>query len=175
MKAKILCILAFTLLAGPTPYSQATDEETGSYEKDAEAYKKIIATDPSNVEAHYQLALTYHHKLGNYYRAVDAYRRVIRIDPEGPRAPMAYHNLGVLYHDHGRTPEAIEAYKKAIDLEPKATMAHSNLGIIYFQRGDRDSAFKEYLFLKYRDKELADKLYDFMHGKKVEGVRRESW
>lgn len=138
-----------------------------------ELYKEIISADPGDIEAQYGLALTYD-KLGKDDQAVEAYRRVIRSEPEGPRAYEAYINLGGLYAHRGQYPEAIEAFKKAIRLEPEGTTGHYNLGVAYFTRGKRDLTMKEYRFIKYRDKKLADALYGLMHGEKVAGVRRWS-
>ena len=56
----------------------------------------------------------------------------------------AYFNLGVYYNDNGRAGEAIEQFKKAIEINPRYAMAHNNLGIAYTKNGMLDKAIYEY-------------------------------
>jgi len=56
----------------------------------------------------------------------------------------AYFNLGVYYNDNGRAGEAIEQFKKAIEINPRYAMAHNNLGIAYTKIGMLDEAVYEY-------------------------------
>jgi Tfp pilus assembly protein PilF len=56
----------------------------------------------------------------------------------------AYFNLGVYYNDNGRAGEAIEQFKKAIEINPRYAMAHNNLGIAYTKNGMLNEAVYEY-------------------------------
>lgn len=56
----------------------------------------------------------------------------------------AYFNLGVYYNEKGREDEAIEQFKKAIEINPRYTQAHNNLGIAYTNKGMFDKAIYEY-------------------------------
>lgn len=44
-----------------------------------------------------------------------------------PDDTFAYFNLGLGYHQQGKLDQAIEAYKRAIDLDPDDAAAYNNL------------------------------------------------
>ncbi len=53
-------------------------------------------------------------------------------------------NLGLLYHKNNKLPEAIEEYKKAIQIDPFNTEAHNNLGMVYKDLGRYEEAVNHY-------------------------------
>ncbi|HEV7667909.1 MAG TPA: tetratricopeptide repeat protein [Thermoanaerobaculia bacterium] len=57
-----------------------------------------------------------------------------------PQAWIAYNNLGVSLVAAGQTDEAIESYKRALDLHPQFFQATSNLAELYLARGRADLA-----------------------------------
>ena len=59
-------------------------------------------------------------------------------------AEVAYTNMGLFYQNKQMYKEAIEEYKKALELNPKYPLAHNNLGILYKKSGRFDEAIKEY-------------------------------
>jgi len=56
----------------------------------------------------------------------------------------AYFNLGVHYNENDRVDEAIEQFKKVIEINPRYAIAHNNLGIAYTKKGMLDKAVYEY-------------------------------
>lgn len=64
-------------------------------------------------------------KLGRYNEAEKLYKQVVAKEPLNY---LYYTNLAVLYHRWNKINEAIDAYKKALDVNPqKATTARENL------------------------------------------------
>jgi len=63
----------------------------------------------------------------------------------------------------GRYDEAVESYKRAIQIKPGLAEAHLNLGMTYLRIGDRGSALEEYKILKGLDKDMANKLFNLIY------------
>ncbi len=65
-------------------------------------------------------------------------REALTIYPEG--TVEVFNNLGNALLSARKTPEAIEAYRKAIDLKPKRVQPYVNLGVAYAQSGQYENA-----------------------------------
>lgn len=61
-----------------------------------------------------------------------------------PASWLAYNNLGAVFLETGRVPEAIEAYEKALQINPGSVEAHTNLGLALFQQGRTSEAIGQY-------------------------------
>lgn len=66
------------------------------------------------------------------------------IEKAGGDYPEAYFNLGRLEKAAGRIADAVEAYKKAIELRPRYREAVNNLGLAYKSSGNLDAAEAEF-------------------------------
>jgi Flp pilus assembly protein TadD len=64
---------------------------------------------------------------------------------------------------NGEYSKAIEAFKKAIEIDPVDSAAHFNLGIAYFLSGDSTAASQECTILRDIDKAKADSLTDLIY------------
>jgi len=64
--------------------------------------------------------------------------RVVQADPGNARA---WRLLGTAYHQMKRYDAAIQANRKALDLDPSNPVAPYNIGVEYALAGDKDSAF----------------------------------
>ncbi|HUL16920.1 MAG TPA: tetratricopeptide repeat protein [Terriglobales bacterium] len=71
-----------------------------------------------------------------------------------PKLSGAYLQLGVLYFDHGNFDQAIQAYRKAIEIAPGVAEAHHRLALAYKRIGDQSSAQQE--FQAYEQAEKSD-------------------
>jgi tetratricopeptide (TPR) repeat protein len=70
---------------------------------------------------------------------------------KSPRKERGQYNLGNAYFDLGRTDEAINEYRKAINLNHNYPRAHNNLALAYAEEGQFDKAIQEYkIALKLR-------------------------
>ncbi|MBV9301681.1 MAG: tetratricopeptide repeat protein [Acidobacteriaceae bacterium] len=56
----------------------------------------------------------------------------------------AYSFLGLMLADEGKRDEAIEKYRKAIDLDPKLPLVYNNWGLVLADQGKRDEAIEKY-------------------------------
>ena len=65
----------------------------------------------------------------------------------------------------GRSDEAIEHWKRAVDSQPDYIGAHLNLMIAYQATGDRESAMREYARIKDLDPDYAERLKNPVHAK----------
>jgi protein O-mannosyl-transferase len=59
------------------------------------------------------------------------------------RNPTAYYNLGRTVVELGRYPDAIQAYRRALQYNPDYAIAHNNLAVALFLNGDYAEAWKE--------------------------------
>jgi tetratricopeptide (TPR) repeat protein len=61
-----------------------------------------------------------------------------------PKNGAAFLNLGHAYERANRSDEAIDAYRKSIELEPDNFYARNNLGVLYDKQGKFDDAIAEF-------------------------------
>lgn len=69
-------------------------------------------------------------------------------DTPSSKTPEMYNEIGDLYLRKGMYDEAIEEYKKAIEVDPNCALAHFNLSIVYDKKGMRNEADQEYATYK---------------------------
>jgi tetratricopeptide (TPR) repeat protein len=60
-------------------------------------------------------------------------------------------------------PDAIEAFKQAIQIKPDYTGAHYNLGISYLILNNKSGALGEYNILKILDPRSANRLFNLIY------------
>jgi Tfp pilus assembly protein PilF len=104
----------------------------GNTAKATTKFREVVAIDPKNKLAYYNLAL-----IEQNAKAVTAaetdYRKTIAIDPN--YAPALY-NLGIIRADAGAPVEAIGLYRQATVADPTFARAFLNLGLLLFDNGD---------------------------------------
>jgi tetratricopeptide (TPR) repeat protein len=103
-------------------------------------YKEAVRLDPQNLD--YQT--TYGLLLGvnkQYDAAAEVLKKVVA-SPNYKGLASAYSNLGWVYRntEPHKTPEAIAAYKRALELDPKSAQAALGLGWAYTYAKDWDNA-----------------------------------
>lgn len=84
----------------------------GNYFRALEAYKKALALDDNNSEAHYDIALTYG-ELGQLEQALAEINRAIALDSEQSR--YFYGRAWILLKS-GRSTEVLDDFHKAADM-----------------------------------------------------------
>ncbi len=93
---------------------------------------------------------------GQLVQAEDSFRNSLKINPSNP---ATWNNLCALLVSLKRNDEAIEACKRAIDLDAKFGDAHYNLALAYYFGGSQKDAEKEALLAKkYGRKDESDAL-----------------
>lgn len=106
------------------------------FEDDLAFSRQWIATDPTNVNGHFNLGYGLV-QLGRFAEAVDPYREAVRLKPD---SALARNNLGDVLMKTDRVNEAEPHLRAALRLDPSLPMAHYNLGLIHAQRGEFDPA-----------------------------------
>ncbi len=85
---------------------------------------------------------------------------LVKTTDENPKNANNFYLLGGSYYVLGQVDNAIEAYKKSVELNPKFTKAIYNLGVAYLntKKVNKDAATEQYKLLLELDKALADRL-----------------
>ncbi|MBX6362478.1 MAG: tetratricopeptide repeat protein [Gemmatimonadetes bacterium] len=133
-------------LVQPACGRQAPDGEAalraGRYEEAIRALSGAVQGDPANVAARRELARALA-AVGRYDEAETAVG-----GPTGASASTALANvLGEILVARGRTADAEQAFRRALDGGAEAIPARSNLATLLWRRGEREAALKEFAAL----------------------------
>jgi tetratricopeptide (TPR) repeat protein len=112
------------------------DADPAQWEDAIDAYRRVVAIDPSYAAAWNNLGLLLH-RLGRYDEARSAYAAALR---ESAACAEAAYNLGSLSEDTGDVEEAIRCYRRALDVSPDYADAHFNLAGALSRAGRGDEA-----------------------------------
>ena len=112
----------------------------GDNELALEAYQKVTAADPQNIEAWYE-AGNVMARLKQYNEALTHYDIVLNLDPEYIKA---WYNLGNVFKDLERYDEALIAYNRALTIEPNYHEAWNNRAIVLRRQEKFDEAILSY-------------------------------
>ncbi len=110
----------------------------GCYDDAIRAYRALLVVAPEHAETWYNLGYALG-MVGRPEEALDAYDRALRA---GIGYPQEVHlNRAVLLTDHlRRDDDALQALRRALELDPGYVPAHLNLGNLHEEHGDRDKA-----------------------------------
>ena len=147
MKACGSAALLLLLLVAYSPTSEAQAAQgllqradaaysSGNRELAKSLYRAVLASDPNNSRAAYQLA-----RLSPSAEAVALLRRYVKLQPEDPWGYMA---LGDVLAKAGKVDEAIEQYGLARRKAPDESDAYVGLGRILRDAGRTDELVKNY-------------------------------
>jgi tetratricopeptide (TPR) repeat protein len=109
------------------------------YDKSSEMLQECISLHGGTADLYTKLAESYN-KLGRHDAALTTVHKAICL---GSEEGGAYLLLGDLLREKHDLPEAIEAYKSAIEFDPDLIKPHIQLSLIYDQFGDYDLALDE--------------------------------
>ncbi len=129
----------------PEPYKALGDLFLAAprrlFDQAVEAYNKAIDLRPFYAEAHVGLGDARAAK-GETDAAVAAYQKALTFNLVNPRVHMS---LGKIYYsEKGLYYEAVNAYKRAIDLDPSSVEARMGLGEVFEDKGLYKEAIEEY-------------------------------
>jgi tetratricopeptide (TPR) repeat protein len=128
--------------------------QEGRLERAVDLYKEVIALEPTNKFAWYNLGLI-HQKQGDNPAAEESYREAIAIDPE---FVAALFNLAVLQTAMGAQQEAIALYRRVLEVQPQYAPAHLNLGFALIDAGERREGKDELALAVQIDPSLASRI-----------------
>ena len=129
----------------PEPYKALGDmfliQPRRLYDQAMEAYAKAIELRPYYADAHVGLGDARAAK-GDVDGAIKAYNQALVYNAASPRVHLS---LGkIFFNEKGLYYEAVNAYKKAIDLDPASVEARMGLGEVYEDKGLWKEAAEEY-------------------------------
>ncbi len=113
--------------------------------KAIDAYKKVIAINPTNDDAKTDLGVCYAEGSPNPMQGIMMLREVVQ---QNPKHLMAQYNLGVLSVKSGQLDKAIERFKKVLEIQPSFDDARFLLAKTYLQMGNKIEAKKNLLILQ---------------------------
>lgn len=108
----------------------------GRMRKAGQLYEKVLAINPENATARYNLGIIYK-QLGNYERAVEEWRRVVRLEPGHPNVHV---NIGNYHFTRGEMEPAFLEFKAEIRRNPRNPLGYFNLGNYWRRVGDKEKA-----------------------------------
>jgi len=125
-----------------TWFERASEKEgdPAQWEDAIEAYRRVVAIDPSYAAAWNNLGLLLH-RLGQYDEAQQAYRAALVQDEH---CCQAAYNLGSLHEDRGDVDLAIGQYRVALELAPDYADAHFNLAAALSRAGRPADALRHW-------------------------------
>jgi tetratricopeptide (TPR) repeat protein len=100
---------------------------------------KLASEQPKNGDLQYQLGL-YHLYVEDYKGAAEALEKATKLSP-GLAPAWAY--LGTALQFTGKTPEAVAAYKKSVDLDPGNVPFRSTYGLLACVAGEHATGVAE--------------------------------
>jgi tetratricopeptide (TPR) repeat protein/peroxiredoxin len=127
------------------------------YVEQAEGFfRQAAKQDPASAEALYGLGSSYLSQHKNA-EARDCFERSLKLHASYPGTPPnAWNNLGILAAGDGNTDQAVDDFRRALQIDPKHAIALQNLGNAYRQKRDwagAQDAFERALALNPDDPE----------------------
>jgi tetratricopeptide (TPR) repeat protein len=107
------------------------DADPAQWKDAIDAYRRVVAIDPSYAAAWNNLGLLLH-RMGRYDEARQAYDTAVAQDPA---CAEAAYNLGSLAEDQGDVEAGIAHYRRALEVSPDYADAHFNLAAALARTG----------------------------------------
>jgi Flp pilus assembly protein TadD/peroxiredoxin len=104
----------------------------GYLEQAAESFRQVIAENPENAEAFYNLGTLYLRS----NQPAEARQNLAQTVKLRPNYPEAWNNLGMLSAQEGQADEAIRDFRRSLELRPDYSTALLNLGNLYRRQGN---------------------------------------
>jgi Flp pilus assembly protein TadD len=101
--------------------------QNGAYSEAVTAFRKVLAREPDNFEAQFNLGFSYL-GWGHFSNAVTELKKALALNS---RNAEVWSNLAIAYENLGKSSDAAGALQKAIDLDPQNIVARLNLGAMY--------------------------------------------
>ena len=115
-------------------------QKQGKFDEAIEAYRKVLANDPNNSNAHNNLGSLLVRK-GLMQDALKEFQLSLAIKPD---QATVHTNIGYILGETHHLPEAVEEYNKALQLNPADAHAHNDLGVALLQIGEYEKAAEQF-------------------------------
>jgi tetratricopeptide (TPR) repeat protein len=113
--------------------------QQGESEEAVVALEKALAVDPTHWKSHNNMALA-SIDIGELEMAEAHYRESLAIEPQA----AIYNDLGFVLERQGLPFEAVEMYRKSLELDPESTTAHYNLAASLAGSGEFTEAEQQF-------------------------------
>ena len=110
------------------------------HQRARDIFQIILSADPENGEAMFFIGLVFHMEKQSEAGLPWMLRGVAKL----PGASQLHYNLGKVYSDLQRYPEAIAAYRRALQINPKNIEAQCNVGGMLEHSGEYSQAIAAY-------------------------------
>ena len=105
-----------TVMSAEDHFLQGADyHDQGLYEEAKAEYLQALEIDPNHLYAHNDLGVIYYNIDKDYAKAAYHFLATLEIDPD---YSLANYNVALIYEKQGRYEEAIEKYKRYLELDP---------------------------------------------------------
>ena len=136
-----------------------------AYEKAIEAAKKALELMPDSSQTLKLISVAYS-ALGDEKTALE-YQEKLKDLPDAQFSPEELYNMGVVEANEGRDPQAVDYFKKAVEMKPDLAIAFYQLGLTQFRlknNAEAKAALEKYLELEPNGEnvETAKKLLEFI-------------
>jgi tetratricopeptide (TPR) repeat protein len=126
-------------------FALGTELEAVEPNEALDAYRRSLALDPSQPDAHVNLGRLLQEQ-GKVSEAILQYREALRL---APRHATAAFNLGTAFEDQKKIGDAIDSYRQALFFDDRLADAHYNLSRLYEKKGQGQAALRH--LRAYRD------------------------
>jgi tetratricopeptide (TPR) repeat protein len=140
--------------------SRAYDSSPGQADEVIKRFRRFAELEPNNGRALYYYAMSLWKGKRAQDPSLDLHQiesllaKSIELDPKLAESQL---QLGNLYSDQSKYPDAIPHYKRALELNADLADAHYRLGQAYVRTGDKDRAQQELqVYQQLRAQHLAD-------------------
>jgi len=133
----------------PRPYvylGKMYNVSKGRGDEVAKRMQRFMETNPDNPLAYYYGALSLWKGVHGDTQGIDEarvealFKKSLALDPQSADTHL---QLGILYHDQRREPDAISEFEAAIRLNPDNPETHYHLAQAYLRRGDKERGQQE--------------------------------
>jgi len=148
---------------GDALYNQYRDGEDlyhkEDYDKALNSFIDAQIESPEDARLKYNIANA-HYKTRNYDEAIKSYLDVAFTAQDISLEEKSYYNLGNCFYRQGKLPEAVEYYKKALDLDPEDQDAKYNLEFVREEIKRRMNEAKKRQEEQQKNKQPQDQSHD---------------
>jgi tetratricopeptide (TPR) repeat protein len=146
--------------------------EKKKYDQAINAFEKAIKLDPQLGEGYFYLGLAYG-KDGKLDKEIEFYCQALEFNP--PCLKKVYLNLASAYAEKKDYAQAINNYRRALELDPNYAPALASLGMVILEKGNDTAALEQYQkLLALKREDLAVPLKDQIDRRKTEPADKKA-
>lgn len=115
--------------------------DEGKYAQAMEQFEKALKINKNYGVTYYNIGYI-QHKLGAYENALAYFQEALRFQLNAQLHMDIYTSIGITYSEMGNDTDAVQAFKKAVEILPGSIIPYNNLGRQYIKMGKFDQAIE---------------------------------